>query len=65
MEEDQGFAIIPRLSYKVHPVTLTDLYFTDDIVLIEYEPVQGQELLSTVETQCANVGLHLNPKKTE
>ena len=44
---------------------LTNLDFADDIALICDGMVQAQELQSRVETECANVGLRLNPKKTE
>ena len=44
---------------------LTDLEFADDIDLLSDGMVQEQKLLSRVETECAKVGLRLNPKKTE
>ena len=44
---------------------LTDLNCADDISLLSDEMVQAQELLGRVETECAKVGLRLNPKKTE
>ena len=44
---------------------LTNLDFADDIALISDGMVQAQELQSRVETECANVGLRLNSKKTE
>jgi hypothetical protein len=64
-EEKLGFTLTPRRSARVHAKVITDLDFADDICLLSDDIQQAQQLLSLVETECKNVGLELNAKKTE
>ena len=64
-EAELGLEIIPRRSRRSLPVILTDLSFADDVALISEEIEQAQKLLTAVEKEAANVGLHVNAKKTE
>ena len=49
-----------------HPeISICDLDFADDIVLISNEIQQAQSLLCQVELECKKVGLGLNVKKTK
>ena len=54
-----------RRSRRHHPVVITDTDFTDDIAITTEEIHQAQEMLASVETEAAKIGLHLNSKKTE
>ena len=60
-----GFTLQPRRSRRVHSVNVTDLCFADDIALLVDELHQAQELLQLLETEAAQVGLHVNGPKTE
>ena len=64
--EDLGFAITPRKSRRIGPVTLSDLDFADAIALLSDNTIEAhQELLSRFDSECEKVGLNLNAKKTE
>ena len=64
-EEQLGFTISPRRSKRQSAVTLTDLDFADDIVLLSDKTEQAQSILSRVQRECQKVGLALNAKKTK
>ena len=64
-EEELGFTITPRRSRRHPKEVLTDLDFADDISLLSDEIRQAQDLLSSVESECKNVGLGLNGPKTK
>ena len=64
-ESELGFELNRRRSRRVPPITVTNLSFTDDVALISEEIDQAQELLQRLETEAANIGLHLNTKKME
>ena len=64
-QDTLGFTLEERKSRRVAPVIVTDLKFADDIALISDEIKQAQELLERVEKEAAEIGLHLNEKKTE
>ena len=64
-EEELGFQIYPRKSRRIPPNMVTDLSFAGDVALISEEIEQAQEILTRVEKEAAQVGLHVNAKKTE
>ena len=64
-EEELGFMLNHRKSRRTPSTHVTDLDFADDIALVTNEIQQAKELLKLVETEAANVGLHVNAKKTE
>jgi hypothetical protein len=64
-EEELGFTINKRKSRRIGPEVITDLDFADDIALISHLSDQAQEILTQVETEAANLGLHINASKTK
>ena len=44
---------------------LTNLNYADDIALVSQQIEQAQQLLTSIETKVANIGIQLNSKKTE
>ena len=60
-----GFTIEERKSRRRAAVMITDLKFADDIALLSDEITKAQELLINVQKEAAEIGLHLNEKKTE
>ena len=64
-ESELGFTLQPRRSRRIPPICVTDLDFADDIALLLNEIQQAKALLELVETESAQVGLHVNAKKTE
>ena len=65
-EEKLGFKIDRRRGSRHHQiVVITDTDFADDIAITSDEIHQAQEMLASVETEAAKIGLHLNSKKTE
>ena len=63
--EQLGFTISPRRSQRQAEVTLTDLDFADDIVLLSDKIEIAQSILSRVQRECQKVVLVLNAKKTK
>ena len=65
-EEKLGFKIDRRRGSRHQQiVVITDTDFADDIAITSDEIHQAQEMLASVETEAAKIGLHLNSKKTE
>ena len=64
-EEELGFQLEKRRSRRHPPVIITDTDFADDIALVTEEIEQAQEMLSRVEAETSQIGLHLNEKTTE
>ena len=64
-EQDLGLTLTPRRSRRHPAVVLTDLDYVHDISLLSNHMEQAQEFLSRVESECAEVSLRLNAKKTE
>ena len=64
-ESELGFQIQRARSRRYTPTIITDLDFADDIALISSEIDQAQVILSRLESEAKQVGLHLNAKKTE
>ena len=64
-ETELGFAIHKRRGRLHTVISISDLDFADDIVLISNEIQQAQSLLCQVELECQKVGLGLNVKKTK
>jgi len=60
-----GFTLYRGRSRRHPPVKMSDLDLADDIALTLDTIQVAQTLLSGVETEAANVGLHLNAGKTE
>ena len=64
-EEELGLEITPRKSQQHPAIKVTDMLFADDVVLPSEEIDQAQKFLSTVQTEAAKIGFHINAKKTE
>ena len=60
-----GLTLIERRGRRYPTVSICDLDFADDIVLISNEIEQTKKLLHRVETECGKVGLGINAKKTK
>ena len=60
-----GFTIEERKSRRIAALMITDLKFADDIALLSDRIAEAQILLNNVEKEAAEIGLHLNEKKTE
>jgi len=54
-EEELGFTLEERRSRRVHPITITDLNFADDLVLLSNEIDQAQEILTRVESELGKI----------
>ena len=64
-ESELGFTLHKRRGRRHPEISICDLDFADDIVLISNEIQQAQSLLCQVELECKKVGLGLNVKKTK
>ena len=64
-EFELGLTLLERRGRRYPPVSICDLDFADDIVLLSNEIQQAKQLLHRVETECGKVGLGLNVKKTK
>ena len=64
-DETTGFTLAKRRSTRHPTKTITDTDFADDIALLSNLVEEGQLLLLRVESAAAQVGLHVNQKKTE
>ena len=63
-EDELGLTLHERRSSRNPAISLCDLDFADDIVLLSNEIEQARKLLHQVENECSKVGLGLNAKKT-
>ncbi|XP_038064971.1 uncharacterized protein LOC119735347 [Patiria miniata] len=64
-EEELGFTIVPRKTWRVPPVMITDKDFEDEIAIVSNTFEQARALLLSVEEECLKVGLQLNTKKAK
>ena len=64
-EEELGFQLYRRQSRGKGPVVVTDLDFAHDIALLSELVNQAQDLLTSVESSAAQIGLVMNAKKTK
>ena len=64
-EEEIGFQLHRRQSRRKGPEVITDLDFADDIALLSEQINQAQDLLTSIETTAAQIGLEMNAKKTK
>ena len=66
MEEvELGLTLIESRGRRYPTISICDLDFADDIVLLSNEIEQAKKLLQSVETECGKVGLGINAKKTK
>ena len=63
-EVELGFQFRKRQSRRITPITITDLNFADDLILITEEKEQAQDILNILEHEARKVVLHCNAKKT-
>jgi len=64
-KEDLGFTLVPRRSRRHPAKTISDLDYADDLATITNTIQDAQQLLYQLETAAAEVGLHINAKKTQ
>ena len=64
-EGELGLTLTPRRSSRQRASTVTDFAFADDIALTSNDAAQAQNLLVSVESECAKIGLSINSKKTK
>ena len=64
-EEELGFELEPKKSRRYPATILTDLSYADYIALVSHDVCQAQILVTCVEEEAAQIGLHINAKKTE
>ena len=64
-DETTGLTLAKRRSTRHPTKTITDTDFADDIALLSNLIEEGKLLLLRVESAAAQVGLHVNQKKTE
>ena len=63
--KDNGYKLAKERSRKYSAQTITDVDYTDDIVLQANTPAQVETLLHSLERAVAGIGLHVNADKTE
>ena len=63
--EDLGFTLAPRRSRRHPAKTITDLDYADDLATLCDTIQDAQKLMYQLETAAAEVGLHINAKKTQ
>ena len=63
--EDNGFKLTKEKSRRYPAQTITDMYYADDIVLLESTPAQAETLLHSLEWAAACVDFHVNAHKME
>jgi hypothetical protein len=63
-ENELGLTLHERRSSRNRAISLCDLDFADDIVLLSNEIEQARKLLHQVTNECSKVGLGLNAGKT-
>jgi hypothetical protein len=64
-KEDLGFTLAPRRSRRHPAKTITDLDYPDDLATLCDTIQDAQRLIYQLETAAAEVGLHINAKKTQ
>ena len=63
--KDNGFKLKKERSRRYPAQTITDMDYTDDIVLLANIPAQAKTLLHSLEWATAGISLHVNAHKTE
>ena len=63
--KDNGFKLAKERSRRYPAQTITDMDYTDDIVLLANKPAQAKTLLHGLEQAAAVIGGHVNADKTE
>ena len=61
--KENGFKLIKERSIGYFAQTITDVDYTDDIVLLANTPAQAETLLHNLKQ--ADIGLHVNAHRTE
>ena len=64
-EDKLGFLLRKRKRSRVPPITITDMDFADDIVLVSEGIKEDQEMLTQVEKSPKRVGLSINTGTTK
>ena len=64
-EDKLGFQLRKRKSRRVHPITVTDMDFADDIALVSECIKEAQEMLTQVKKSAKRVILSMNTWKTK
>ena len=64
-KEELGFTLVPRRSRRHPAKIISDLDYADDIATISNTVQEAQKLIYQLETAAAEVGLHINAKKTQ
>ena len=64
-EVELGLTLIESRGRRHPTISICDLDFADDIVLLSNDIEQAKKLLQSVETECGKVGLGINAKKTK
>ena len=65
LHKELGFTLTKSRSRRHPAITLTDADYADDIALFADNPEDAEKLLHLLEISAANIGLHVNSKKTE
>ena len=63
--KDNGFKLTKERSRRYPAQTITDMHYTNDIVLLANTPAQDETLLHSLEQAAAGIGVHVNSDKTE
>ena len=64
-KEDLGFTLAPRRSRRHPAKTISDLDYADDLATLCDTIQDAQKMMYQLETAAAEVGLHINAKKTQ
>ena len=62
---ENGFELTKKRSRRYPAKTITDADYADDIALLANAPKQAETLLHSLERSPADIGLHVNARKTE
>ena len=65
VETDAGFTIQPARSRRVQAKKIADTEFADDLAIITNTIEEAQQLLLSIESAAASVGLNINESKTQ
>ena len=63
--KENGFKLAKERSRRYSAQTITDVGYTDDIVLLANLSAQAETLLQSLEQAGGGIGLHVNADKTE
>ena len=62
--KDNGFKLTKERSRRYPTQTITDVDYTDDIMLLANTPAQAETLLHSLERAGVGISLHVNAHKT-